>query len=36
MIEVRTSRCALYGGRGVRTTAMRAVTAAERDPGQAA
>ena len=36
MIEVLTSMCALYGGRGARNRAMRAVSAAKRDPGQAA
>jgi putative resolvase len=37
MIEVLTSRCArLYGRRGARNRAMGAVSAAKRDPGQAA
>jgi putative resolvase len=37
MIEVLTSMCArLYGRRGARNRAMRALTAATRDPGQAA
>jgi putative resolvase len=35
MIDTLTSMCAgLYGRRGVRNRAMRAMTAAERDPGQ--
>ena len=35
MIEVLTSMCArLYGRRGARNRAMRAVTVAKRDPGQ--
>jgi putative resolvase len=37
MIEVLTSMCAgLYGRRGARNRAMRALTAAKREPGQAA
>jgi putative resolvase len=37
MIEVLTSMCArLYGRRGARNRAMRALTAAKRDPGAAA
>lgn len=37
MIEVLTSMCArLYGRRGARNRAMRAITAAKREPGQAA
>ena len=37
MIEVLTSMCArLYGRRGARNRAMRAITAAKRDPGVAA
>jgi putative resolvase len=37
MIEVLTSMCArLYGRRGARNRAMRALTAAKRDPGGAA
>jgi putative resolvase len=37
MIEVLTSMCArLYGRRGARNRAMRALTAATREPGQAA
>ena len=37
MIEVLTGMCArLYGRRGVRNRAMRALTAAKREPGQAA
>ena len=37
MIEVLTSMCARrYGRRGARNRAMRALRAAERDPGQAA
>jgi len=37
MIEVLTSMCArLYGRRGARNRAMRALTAAKRDPGEAA
>ncbi|BBU23969.1 resolvase [Mycobacterium xenopi] len=36
MIEVLTSMCArLYGRRGARNRAMRAVTAAKREPGAA-
>ena len=36
MIEVLTSVCArLYGRRGARNRAMRAVTAAKHDPGEA-
>ncbi|EUA19361.1 putative resolvase [Mycobacterium xenopi 3993] len=35
MIEVLTSMCArLYGRRGARNRAMRAVTAAKREPGR--
>ena len=37
MIEVLTSMCArLYGRRGARNRAMRALTAAKREPGQVA
>jgi putative resolvase len=37
MIEVLTSMCArLYGRRGARNRAMRAITATKRDPGEAA
>jgi putative resolvase len=37
MIEVLTSMCAgLYGRRGARNRAMRAITATKRDPGAAA
>ena len=37
MIEVLTSMCArLYGRRGARNRAMRALTAAKKDPGAAA
>jgi putative resolvase len=37
MIEVLTSMCArLYGRRGARNRAMRALTAAKREPGEAA
>ena len=37
MIEVLTGMCAgLYGRRGARNRAMRALTAAKREPGQAA
>ncbi len=37
MIEVLTGMCArLYGRRGARNRAMRALTAAKRDPGEAA
>jgi putative resolvase len=37
MIEVLTSMCArLYGRRGARNRAMRAITATKREPGQAA
>jgi putative resolvase len=37
IIEVLTSMCArLYGRRGARNRAMRAITAIKRDPGQAA
>ncbi len=37
LIEVLTSMCArLYGRRGARNPAMRALTAAKREPGQAA
>ena len=37
MIEVLTSMCArLYGRRGARNRAMRALTAVKRDPGEAA
>ena len=37
MIEVLTSMCArLYGRRGARNRAMRALRAAKRDPGEAA
>lgn len=37
MIEVLTSMCArLYGRRGARNRAMRAVTATKHDPGEAA
>jgi putative resolvase len=36
MIEVLTSMCARWGGRGARHRAMRALAAATRDPGQAA
>ncbi|MGH3677944.1 MAG: IS607 family transposase [Mycobacterium sp.] len=37
MVEVLTSMCArLYGRRGARNRAMRAITATKRDPGEAA
>jgi putative resolvase len=37
MIDVLTSMCArLYGRRGARNRAMRAITATRRDPGEAA
>jgi putative resolvase len=37
MIEVLTSMCArLYGRRGARNRAMRAITATKHDPGRAA
>jgi putative resolvase len=37
MVEVLSSMCArLYGRRGARTRAMRALTAAQREPGRAA
>jgi putative resolvase len=37
MIEILTSKCVRwYGRRGARHGAMRALTAAEREPGQAA
>jgi putative resolvase len=36
VIEVLTSMCALYGRRGARNRAMRAITATKREPGEAA